>query len=58
MQDEQIKPCPCCGAAAELRETSTHDYFIKCSNPSCGVSTKRCHENANGAKSIWNSRAE
>lgn len=47
-----LEPCPCCGAAAEIKESKTHDYTVKCTNASCGMSTKKCHENVNGAVAI------
>lgn len=57
MTKYKLRPCPCCGSRAELRHTSGGDDFVKCTNASCGLRTKNCHENENGAVSIWNRRA-
>lgn len=57
MTKYKLRPCPCCGSRAELRHTSAGDDFVKCTNASCGLRTKNCHENENGAVSIWNRRA-
>ena len=51
---DDLKYCPFCGAGAELRETSTHDYFVKCVH--CGSATRRYHENPTGAAMMWNRR--
>lgn len=53
---KELRPCPCCGSCAELRHTKGGDDFVKCTNVSCGLRTKSCHENENGAISIWNRR--
>lgn len=54
----ELKPCPFCGGDAELRETSSHDYFIRCTNKQCASRTRNYHENKNGAISAWNTRYE
>lgn len=56
MTKYKLRPCPCCGSRAELRHTSGWDYYVKCTNASCGLRTKNCHENENGAVIIWNRR--
>lgn len=56
MTDEALKPCPCCGAPAEMRRSRAGDDFVKCTNPSCGLRTKNCHENEDGARLVWNAR--
>ena len=52
----ELMPCPCCGSQGEMRESSSHDFFVKCSNPTCGMRTKNCHENGVGAAMTWNKR--
>lgn len=54
--DETLKPCPCCGAPAEMRHSRAGDDFVKCTNPCCGMRTKNCHENEVGARPVWNAR--
>lgn len=51
-----LKPCPFCGASAELKEDARHNFYVKCIH--CGARTKFCNENENenGAVMIWNSR--
>ena len=58
MMDEELKPCPCCGAPAEMRHSRAGDDFVKCTNPTCGMRTKNCHENEAGARLVWNARIE
>lgn len=54
----ELLPCPCCGWPAEMRRLKSGDDFAKCTNPSCGLRTKNCHEDVNGPVAIWNSRAK
>lgn len=56
MNEIELKPCPFCGAPAEIRETSGHDYFVKCTG--CGARTRNHQENQNGAVERWNRRKE
>lgn len=53
---DNLLACPFCGGRAEMRESSTHDFYAKCAG--CGASTRRNHENRNGAVMDWNTRAE
>lgn len=53
---DELLPCPFCGGQAEMRESSTHDFYVKCKD--CGAATRRNHENRNGAVMDWNARAE
>lgn len=56
MNENELKPCPFCGAPAEMKETSGHDYFVKCTG--CGARTRNHQENQNGAVERWNRRKE
>lgn len=52
----ELLPCPFCGGEAEVRESSTHDFYVKCTK--CGASTRKNHENRPGALIDWNTRAK
>ena len=56
MNEIELKPCPFCGAPAEMKETCSWDYYVKCT--SCGARTRNHHEYPNGAANRWNSRKE
>ena len=53
--DVKLKPCPFCGAEAELKHSSTWDYFVRCTD--CGARTRQHHENDVGAVYGWNRRS-
>lgn len=55
---EELKPCPFCWSEAEMRKTSTSDYFVRCTKKDCAARTRQHHENENGAILRWNERAE
>lgn len=55
-EDDWLKPCPFCGAPAELRHNKTWDYEVRCTN--CRAKTRQHHEDENGAVSDWNRRAK
>jgi len=57
MENKELKPCPCCGSKAVLKRMSSGDDYVKCSNPNCGMRTKRCKDNVNCAVMVWNARA-
>ena len=52
----ELLPCPFCGGQPEMRESSTHDFYIKCKG--CGVATRKNHENRVGAVMDWNARVD
>ena len=52
----ELKACPFCGGKAEMRKTSSWDFYVKCTNPGCGARTKNCHDNEPGAAMCWNER--
>lgn len=52
----KLKPCPFCGAPAELWHSSTWDYEVRCTG--CRAKTRRHHENENGATMDWNRRVD
>lgn len=56
MTDEKLKPCPFCGADAELCENKTHDFFVRCTDTGCHARTRNHHENSVGAIDAWNER--
>lgn len=56
MSDNQLKPCPFCGADAELCENKTHDFFVRCVDTRCHARTRNYHENSVGAIDSWNER--
>lgn len=56
MTDNQLKPCPFCGADAELCENKTHDFFVRCTDTGCHARTRNYHENSVGAIDAWNER--
>lgn len=51
-----LLPCPFCGSRAELCETKTHDYFVRCTDAVCHARTRNYHENDIGAITGWNAR--
>lgn len=53
----ELKNCPFCGSPAELRHSSTWDYFARCTNKGCAARTRQYHENETGAVNAWNARA-
>lgn len=55
---EELRPCPFCGAEAELVRNSSGNYFVRCTNKQCAAKTRLYHENENGACLAWNRRAE
>ena len=55
---EALKPCPFCGADAELVLNSSGSYFVRCANRQCAAKTRLYHENENGARASWNKRAD
>ena len=56
--EETLRPCPFCGAEAELVRNSGGSYFARCTNRQCAAKTRLYHENENGARMAWNRRAE
>ena len=54
----KLKPCPFCGGDAEMRRTSSWNYFVKCTNKACGASSRHFQDNEPGAALSWNRRAE
>ncbi|OUN47664.1 hypothetical protein B5G20_02795 [Collinsella sp. An7] len=54
----ELKRCPFCGAEAEIVRNSSGSYFARCTNRQCAAKTRLYHENENGARLAWNSRAE
>lgn len=54
----KLETCPFCGSEAELRQTSSWDYFVRCTNKQCAARTRQFHENRNGAIATWNLRDE
>ena len=56
--EETLRPCPFCGAEAEIVRNSSGSYFARCTNRQCAAKTRLYHENENGARMAWNRRAE
>ena len=56
--EETLRPCPFCGAEAEIVRNSSGSYFARCTNRQCAAKTRLYHENENGARLAWNRRAE
>lgn len=56
--EEKLRPCPFCGAEAELVRNSSGIYFARCTNRQCAAKTRLYHENENGARLAWNRCAE
>lgn len=54
--EETLRPCPFCGAEAELVRNSGGNYFARCTNRQCAAKTRLYHENENGAIAAWNRR--
>lgn len=52
---EQLKPCPFCGAQAELRQYDC-EFFCQCIE--CFGSTSADHQTEDEALTAWNRRAE
>ncbi len=38
----RLELCPCCKSRAELRNTLGKTFWIQCTNPECGLQTKKC----------------
>lgn len=62
---DMLKPCAHCGGKATLYKTISHPIasHIECTNPSCGVRTKRfdistAHSSDEKAIAAWNRRVE
>lgn len=51
----ELKPCPCCGASAELLETP-RGYRVACEDWNCGIGTIQCDWTERRAIEIWNAR--
>lgn len=56
--EAELRPCPFCGAEAEIVRNSSGSYFARCTNRQCAAKTRLYHENENGASLAWNRRAE
>lgn len=56
--EETLRPCPFCGAEAEIVRNGSGSYFVRCTNKQCAAKTRLYHENENGARLAWNRRAE
>lgn len=56
--EETLKPCPFCGAEAEIVRNGSGSYFVRCADKQCAAKTRLYHENENGARLAWNRRAE
>ena len=56
--EETLRPCPFCGAKAEIVRNGSGSYFVRCTNRQCAAKTRLYHENENGARMAWNRRAE
>ena len=50
----ELKPCPFCGSAAEMRHGHSH-YYARCENQECLVRTKR-YDSIEKACEAWNRR--
>lgn len=57
MENEKLKPCPCCGEKAELRETEA-GFGVWCYGEECGIGTTENNWTKDGAIGIWNKRTE
>lgn len=55
--EETLRPCPHCGAEAEVVRNSSGSYFARCTNRQCAAKTRLYHENEAGARLAWNRRA-
>lgn len=60
-----IKPCPCCGATAEITAAPTWEYLsvmvsVRCLNPKCGLRIDKRGVNVGEASekavNAWNKR--
>ena len=56
--EETLKPCPFCGAEAEIVRNSSGSYFVRCTNKQCAAKTRLYHENEVGPRLAWNKRVE
>ena len=56
--EETLRPCPFCGAEAEIVRNGSGSYFVRCADKQCAAKTRLYHENENGARLAWNRRAE
>ena len=56
--EKTLRPCPFCGAEAEIVRNGSGSYFVRCTNKQCATKTRLYHENENGARLAWNRRAE
>lgn len=56
--EETLRPCPFCGAEAEIVRNGSGSYFVRCTNKQCAAKTRLYHENENGARLAWNKRVE
>ena len=54
----ELRPCPFCGADAELVHNAHWDYFVRCTDKQCAARTRLHHENENGAVDAWNRRTK
>lgn len=53
---EELKSCAHCGSQAELCESKSHNFFVRCTNKQCASRTRNYNSNRNGAISSWNTR--
>lgn len=56
--EKTLRPCPFCGAEAEIVRNGSGSYFVRCADNQCAAKTRLYHENENGARLAWNRRAD
>lgn len=56
--EKTLRPCPFCGAEAEIVRNGSGSYFVRCADKQCAAKTRLYHENENGARLAWNRRAD
>ena len=51
-----LKPCPFCGGIAEMLKIDVNEYFVMCTNASCGVAQALSWKSKKTATTKWNRR--
>ncbi len=54
---EELKPCPFCGAKADMQNDFGVEYWVQCTNLDCGATDGTVHIDPNSAAQRWNRRA-